>query len=151
MGSKWLSPGFRFHPTDVELVMYYLKRKVLGKRLHFEAIAVLDIYHHSPWDLPDRSLMKTGDLKWYFFCPRGKKYSSGSRVNRATDIGYWKTTGKDRSVNYKNEVVGMIKTLVFHTGKAPKGDRTDWVMYEYRLAEKFLSDIGVAQDSYVLC
>ncbi|WZZ66252.1 hypothetical protein YC2023_077622 [Brassica napus] len=26
-----LAPGFRFHPTDDELVSYYLKRKVLAK------------------------------------------------------------------------------------------------------------------------
>ncbi|XP_065874187.1 uncharacterized protein [Euphorbia lathyris] len=151
MGNKGLPPGFRFHPTDVELVKYYLKRKVLGKKMHFEAIAELDIYKYAPWDLPDRSLLRTGDLKWYFFCPREKKYSSGTRMNRATDLGFWKTTGKDRPVHYKNEAVGMIKTLVFHRGKAPKGDRTDWVMYEYRLEENELSTEGVAQDSYVLC
>ncbi|WCJ34947.1 NAC domain containing protein 82 [Euphorbia peplus] len=151
MGNKGLPPGFRFHPTDVELVKYYLKRKVLGKKLHFEAIAELDIYKHAPWDLRDKSLLRTGDLKWYFFCPREKKYSSGSRMNRATDLGYWKTTGKDRPVQYRNENVGMIKTLVFHRGKAPKGDRTDWVMYEYRLEDSDLSKKGVPQDSYVLC
>ena len=47
-----LPPGFRFHPTDVELVMYYLKRKVMGKKIPFEAISELNIYKFSPWDLP---------------------------------------------------------------------------------------------------
>lgn len=47
-----MPPGFRFHPTDVELVMFYLKKKVLRKRLGFEAIAVVDIYKFTPWDLP---------------------------------------------------------------------------------------------------
>lgn len=93
----------------------------------------------------DKSLLKTGDLEWYFFCPRGKKYASGGRMNRATEVGYWKTTGKDRSVEHKNGVVGMIKTLVFHTGRAPKGDRTDWVMHEFRLEDKELADKGIPQ------
>lgn len=91
--------------------------------------------------LSAKSRMPTRDLKWYFFCPIARKYGTGERQNRATDQGYWKTTGKDRSVNYKNEVVGMIKTLVFHTGKAPRGNRTDWVMHEYRLKEKDVVDM----------
>ncbi|KAL5752123.1 hypothetical protein ACOSQ2_022630 [Xanthoceras sorbifolium] len=151
MAKTSLPPGFRFHPTDVELVKYYLKRKVMGKKLCFEAIAEVDIYKHAPWDLPDKSCMRTRDLKWYFFCPREKKYANGARMNRATEFGYWKTTGKDRPVHYNNEVVGMIKTLVFHQGKAPRGDRTDWVMHEYRIEEKALADRGVVQDAYVLC
>ncbi|KAF3543855.1 hypothetical protein DY000_02003884 [Brassica cretica] len=46
-----LAPGFRFHPTDDELVSYYLKRKVLGKPVRFDAIGDVDIYKHEPWDL----------------------------------------------------------------------------------------------------
>ncbi|KAK2656251.1 hypothetical protein Ddye_009303 [Dipteronia dyeriana] len=151
MAKTSLPPGFRFHPTDVELVKYYLKRKIMGKKLCFEAIAEVDIYKYAPWDLPDKSCMGSRDLKWYFFCPREKKYSNGARMNRATEFGYWKTTGKDRPVHYNNEAVGMIKTLVFHRGKAPRGDRTDWVMHEYRIEEKDLADRGVVQDAYVLC
>ncbi|XVF14905.1 hypothetical protein REPUB_Repub09cG0100900 [Reevesia pubescens] len=151
MGKNSLAPGFRFHPTDVELVKYYLKRKVLGKKLSFRAIAEVDIYKHAPWDLPDMACLKTGDLKWFFYCPIEKKYGRGAKLNRATIYGYWKRTGKDRPVKYNDEVVGMIKTLVFHQGKAPSADRTDWVMHEYRLAEKDLADRGVAQDTYVLC
>ncbi|KAE8720581.1 NAC domain-containing protein 17 [Hibiscus syriacus] len=149
MGKNTLAPGFRFHPTDVELIMYYLKRKILGKKLCVNPIAEVDIYKYAPWDLPDMSCLKTGDLKWYFYCPIAKKYDRGDRVSRATVFGYWKATGKDRSVKYNDEVVGMIKTLVFHQGKAPRGERTDWVMHEYRL-EKKLADRGIVQDSYKL-
>ncbi|KAJ7976395.1 NAC domain-containing protein [Quillaja saponaria] len=144
-------PGFRFHPTDVELVRYYLKRKVMGRKPRAKVIAELDIYKYAPWDLPDKSCSINGDLKWYFFCPREKKYAIGARTNRATDVGYWKTTGRDRPVLYNNEVTGNIKTLIFHTGKAPRGDRTDWVMHEYRLEDKDLAAEGIAQDAYVLC
>ncbi|KAJ0440136.1 putative transcription factor NAM family [Helianthus annuus] len=30
----------------------------------------------------------------------------------------------------------MRKTLVFYKGRAPKGQKTDWIMYEYRLESK---------------
>lgn len=45
-------PGFRFHPTDEELVGFYLKRKVEKKPLRFELIKQIDIYKFDPWDLP---------------------------------------------------------------------------------------------------
>lgn len=89
--------------------------------------------------------MKSGDLKWYFFCPREKKYASGGRINRANEIGYWKSTGKDRAVSYNKKDVGQIKTLTFFRGKSPKGDQTGWVMHEYRLDEKNLPLENVAQ------
>ncbi|CAH8281823.1 unnamed protein product [Eruca vesicaria subsp. sativa] len=151
MGKTELAPGFRFHPTDVELVRYYLKRKVLGKKLLVDAIAELDIYKFEPSDLPDKSFIKSGDLKWHFFCPREKKYATGVRANRATVGGYWKTTGKERSVMCNAEVVGKIKTLVYHVGKSPRGERTDWVMHEYRLEDIVLTQKNIPQDTYVLC
>ncbi|KAI4389057.1 hypothetical protein MLD38_001321 [Melastoma candidum] len=45
-------PGFRFHPTDEELVGFYLKRKVLQRPLPIELIKQVDIYRYDPWDLP---------------------------------------------------------------------------------------------------
>ncbi|KAH0931297.1 hypothetical protein HID58_008414 [Brassica napus] len=151
MGKTQLAPGFRFHPTDVELVRYYLKRKVLGKKLLVDAIVEIDIYKFEPSDLPDKSYIKSGDLKWHFFCPREKKYATGVRANRATEGGYWKTTGKERAVMCNDEVVGKIKTLVYHVGKSPRGERTDWVMHEYRLEDKVLTQKNIPQDTYVLC
>ncbi|KMT14086.1 hypothetical protein BVRB_4g079110 [Beta vulgaris subsp. vulgaris] len=151
LGGKSLPPGFRFHPTDEELFMYYLKRKVLGKSLGPEMISEVEVYRFAPWDLPAMTCLKTRDLNWYFFCPRAKKYPNGGRANRATECGYWKSTGNDRTVTYNSRPVGKIKTLVFHRGKAPKGERTDWVMHEYRLEDKVLAERGVPQDCYVIC
>ncbi|OVA12798.1 NAC domain [Macleaya cordata] len=151
MARASLPPGFRFHPTDVELVLYYLRRKVIGKPLRFEVIAELDLYKFAPWDLPEKSCLRSRDLEWYFFCPRDRKYASGARMNRATEIGYWKTTGRDRDICNNSRSVGMKKTLVFHLGRAPRGNRTNWVMHEYRLEDKDLANTGISQDAYVLC
>ncbi|KAJ8526305.1 hypothetical protein K7X08_028782 [Anisodus acutangulus] len=146
-----LPPGFRFHPTDVELIMYYLKRKIMGKILHFEGITELNMYKFSPWDLPDKCCYKSKDLEWYFFCPRERKCASGAKMNRATETGYWKITGKDRSITCDEKIVGSVKTLIFHQGHPPKGQRTDWVIHEYKFEDKELIDAGFSQDSYVLC
>ncbi|XP_078168713.1 uncharacterized protein LOC144563174 [Carex rostrata] len=151
MSQAMLPPGFRFHPTDEELILYYLKRKVMGKKFQFMPISEVELYKFAPWDLPEMSCLRTKDLEWFFFCPRDKKYPNGSRANRSTEIGFWKTTGKDRTIVHDSRVVGMKKSLVFHTGKPPKGDRTDWVMYEYRLSDDRLAASGVPQDAYVIC
>lgn len=47
-----MMPGFRFHPTDEELVGFYLKRKIQQKSLPIELIKQVDIYKYDPWDLP---------------------------------------------------------------------------------------------------
>ncbi|EOA30567.1 hypothetical protein CARUB_v10013694mg [Capsella rubella] len=146
-----LAPGFRFHPTDEELVSYYLKRKVLGKPVRFDAIGEVDIYKHEPWDLAVFSRLKTRDQEWYFFSALDKKYGNGARMNRATNKGYWKATGKDREIRRDIQLLGMKKTLVFHSGRAPDGLRTNWVMHEYRLVEYETENNGSLLDAYVLC
>ncbi|KAM3404229.1 hypothetical protein ACQJBY_007365 [Aegilops geniculata] len=151
MAQACLPPGFRFHPTDVELVSYYLKRKIMGKKLFVEAISEVELYKFAPWDLPDKSCLQSKDLEWFFFCPRDKKYPKGSRTNRATPNGYWKTSGKDRTIELNARIVGLKKTLIFHEGKAPKGNRTDWVMYEYKMEDETLVSAGFSKDAYVLC
>ncbi|XP_022990012.1 NAC domain-containing protein 86-like [Cucurbita maxima] len=147
-----LPPGFRFHPTDEELVAYYLKRKINGREIELEIIPEVDLYKCEPWDLPGKSLLPSKDLEWYFFSPRDRKYPNGSRTNRATKAGYWKATGKDRKVNSQSRAVGMKKTLVYYRGRAPHGARTDWVMHEYRLDDREcdVPSSGL-QDAYALC
>lgn len=99
----------------------------------------LSIANKSKNDLAGQSILKTGDRQWFFFSPRDRKYPNGARSNRATRQGYWKATGKDRIVVCNSRNVGVKKTLVFYRGRAPSGQRTDWVMHEYTLDEEELN------------
>ena len=47
-----LPPGFRFHPTDEELVMHYLCRKCASQTISVPIIAEIDLYKFDPWQLP---------------------------------------------------------------------------------------------------
>ncbi|CAI0557103.1 unnamed protein product [Linum tenue] len=135
---KW-PPGFRFHPTDEELILYYLKRRICRRKLRLNVISELDVYKWDPEDLPGMFLIgTTGDRQWFFFSPRDHKYPNGGRGNRGTAQGYWKATGKDRVITCNSRNVGVKKTLVFYRGRAPTGERTDWVMHEYTLDEEEL-------------
>ncbi|XVE93965.1 hypothetical protein REPUB_Repub01dG0239700 [Reevesia pubescens] len=129
-------PGFRFHPTEEELLEFYLKNMIYGKKLRYDIIGFRNIYHHDPWDLP--GLSKIGEREWYFFVPRDRKHGNGGRPNRTTENGFWKATGSDRkivSLSDPKRIIGLKKTLVFYKGRAPRGSKTDWVMNEYRLPD----------------
>lgn len=76
-----------------------------------------------------------GEKEWYFFSPRDRKYPNGSRPNRVAGSGYWKATGTDKVITTNGRKVGIKKALVFYVGKAPKGNKTNWIMHEYRLSE----------------
>ncbi|CAN8294045.1 unnamed protein product [Cochlearia groenlandica] len=159
-------PGFRFHPTDEELVDYYLRKKVASKRIEIDFIKDIDLYKIEPWDLQGFvkypiiyiisftvinsfflnyillfelyiELCKIGHEEqsdWFFFSHKDKKYPTGTRTNRATKEGFWKATGRDKSIYIKhNCLIGMRKTLVYYKGRAPNGQKSDWIMHEYRL------------------
>ncbi|OEL13813.1 Transcription factor JUNGBRUNNEN 1 [Dichanthelium oligosanthes] len=130
-------PGFRFHPTDEELITFYLRRKVARKPLSIEIIKEMDIYKHDPWDLPKASTAG-GEKEWYFFCLRGRKYRNSIRPNRVTGSGFWKATGIDRPIysaatGRAGDSIGLKKSLVFYRGSAGKGTKTEWMMHEFRL------------------
>ncbi|KAL0369272.1 UNVERIFIED_CONTAM: NAC domain-containing protein 48 [Sesamum calycinum] len=147
-----LPPGFRFHPTDEELVTHYLCRKCASLSISVPIVAEIDLYKYNPWDLPGLALY--GEKEWYFFSPRDRKYPNGSRPNRAAGKGYWKATGADKPIGHPKPA-GIKKALVFYNGKAPKGEKTDWIMHEYRLADVDRSASkkkkSLRLDDWVLC
>ncbi|KAK3000156.1 hypothetical protein RJ639_022644 [Escallonia herrerae] len=147
-----LPPGFRFHPTDEEIITHYLMEKVTKTTFSAKAVGEVDLNKCEPWDLPKKA--KMGEKEWYFFCQRDRKYPTGMRTNRATESGYWKATGKDKEI-YKGRgcLVGMKKTLVFYKGRAPKGEKSNWVMHEFRLEGKFsyYNFPKAAKEEWVVC
>ncbi|KAL6606412.1 hypothetical protein ACP70R_042065 [Stipagrostis hirtigluma subsp. patula] len=132
-------PGFRFHPTDEELVDYYLRKKVASRRIDLNVIKDVDLYKIEPWDLQEKCRLggpgEEEQNEWYFFSHKDKKYPTGTRTNRATAAGFWKATGRDKPIyaNKHRQLVGMRKTLVYYKGRAPNGHKSDWIMHEYRL------------------
>ncbi|CAN6204890.1 unnamed protein product [Urochloa humidicola] len=145
---RW-PPGFRFSPTDEELVLYFLKRRIVSGRPS-PYVADVDVYKSHPSHLPERSALQTGDRQWFFFSRMDRKYPNGSRASRTTGDGYWKATGKDRFICGGARAVGNKKTLVYHHGRAPRGERTDWVMHEYTLLADALPPAAQGRESYAL-
>lgn len=59
-------PGFRFHPTDEELVGFYLRRKLDKKPITLQLIKQIDIYKYDPWDLPSIHLFSYNNIVLLF-------------------------------------------------------------------------------------
>nr|AFN55272.1 NAC domain-containing protein [Tamarix hispida] len=146
-----LPPGFRFHPTDEELIVCYLKNQAVSLPCPASIIPEVDIYKFDPWQLPEKA--EFGESEWYFFTPRERKYPNGARPNRAAVSGYWKATGTDKAIYSGNKYVGIKKALVFYKGRPPKGNKTEWIMHEYRLTDSPVNKKhgSMRLDDWVLC
>ncbi|XP_038708733.1 NAC domain-containing protein 71-like [Tripterygium wilfordii] len=125
--------GYRFHPTEEELINHYLQKKMLGYENQVSAIAEVDICKYEPWELPMKSKLPSNDYIWYFFGRPDYKYRNSKRANRKTKDGYWKVTGKKRSIKNRanNKTIGIKKNLVFYRGRVPEGVKTTWIIHEY--------------------
>ncbi|KAJ0703287.1 putative transcription factor NAM family [Helianthus annuus] len=129
-------PGFRFYPTEEELVAFYLPNKLKGQRddLH-HVIPVVNVYEHEPWQLPEEAgeLCNADTEQWFFFVPKQEKEVLGGKPSRTTTSGYWKATGSPTYVySSTSKVIGVKRTMVFYEGKSTKGKKTKWKMNEYR-------------------
>lgn len=56
-GQSRLPPGFRFHPTEEELLNYYLRKKVASERIDLDVIPDVDLNKLEPWDIQGRHLV----------------------------------------------------------------------------------------------
>ncbi|KAK6924384.1 NAC domain [Dillenia turbinata] len=91
--------GFRFHPTDEELVTHYLSQKALDGDFSAQAIGEVDLNRVEPWDLLGKATF--GKNEW------DTKYPTGLRTIRATDACCWKATGKDKEIYREKILVGV--------------------------------------------
>ncbi|KAJ7951373.1 NAC domain-containing protein [Quillaja saponaria] len=140
-GQSQVPPGFRFHPTEEELLQYYLRKKVAYDKIDLDVIRDVDLNKLEPWDIQEMcKIGTTPQNDWYFFSHKDKKYPTGTRTNRATAAGFWKATGRDKVIYSNSKRIGMRKTLVFYKGRAPHGQKSDWIMHEYRLDDNTVTN-----------
>ncbi|KAG6507792.1 NAC domain-containing protein 87-like [Zingiber officinale] len=149
-----LPPGFRFHPKDEEIILHYLIPRIVNLSFTSTAMGDVDLNKCEPWQLRSKAKMQ-GEKEMYFFFQKDRKYPTGMRTNRATESGYWKATGKDKEI-FKAKttaLIGMKKTLVFYKGRAPRGEKTNWVMHEFRLeGQHLLPNLPrSSKDEWVVC
>ncbi|KAK4482420.1 hypothetical protein RD792_009575 [Penstemon davidsonii] len=149
-----LPPGARFVPKDHELIVDHLMKKVMNEPVPYLSITEIDLAKHSPQELSE--IYDCNEEKeWYFYSPRDRKYPNGIRPNRAAGNGYWKATGADKLIYYGDKEVGKKKSLVYYEGKPPQGNKTNWIMHEYRTTKPNAKRTGLPNDmrldDWVLC
>ncbi|KAJ1426491.1 NAC domain [Sesbania bispinosa] len=66
--------------------------------------------------------------------------------------GFGKQQGETSALirnSYKK--IGMRKALVFYKGRAPRGQKIDWIMHEYRLEDGNDPRENANEDGWVVC
>ncbi|CAN0879391.1 NAC domain-containing protein 90 [Linum grandiflorum] len=113
-------PGFRFYPTEEELISFYLHHKLESRGQHrsAEKLSVDSSDHRNrPASVEEE--------QWFFFRRMQEREGRGGRPKRVAGCGYWKATG---SLGYVyssgRSCIGEKRTMVFYNGKAPNGRKT---------------------------
>ncbi|XP_037482341.1 uncharacterized protein LOC119361062 [Triticum dicoccoides] len=153
--------GFRFAPTDEELVEYYLLPRLQGRQhVPNDAIIEDNVYQCHPDELVNGKYKDKGqDNNWFFLTSRTRKYVNGGRPARSTDDG----RGRWKASTGTTEVVGATVTykesgLAYHEGPIKTEKKTKWLMHELTVPEyeNKLDKSGVRPksdtlDEYVMC
>ncbi|VAH00853.1 unnamed protein product [Triticum turgidum subsp. durum] len=133
--------GYRFYPTEEELVRFYLRHKLDGsRRADIErVIPVVDVFSLDPWQIPEvhRGACARHGEPWFYFCARQDQVARGGRPSRLTPSGYWKVEGSPGLVYSADGCpVGTKKTMVFYRGRRQAAANTKWRMKEYRALDE---------------
>lgn len=56
-GQSQVPPGFRFHPTEEELLKYYLRKKISNIKIDLDVIPDIDLNKLEPWDIQGSSFI----------------------------------------------------------------------------------------------
>ncbi|XP_073128501.1 NAC domain-containing protein 83-like [Henckelia pumila] len=126
-----LPPGFRFQPTDKEIVFQYLARKVFSCPLPASIIPEIAVSGPRPWSFPTGG----SDQERYFFINKAN-YGNRNRTVIPTRAGFWRVIGPEKRIVCSKTLplVGIKRTLVFYEGTNARVSRTDWIMHEYCIA-----------------
>ncbi|XP_009761286.1 NAC domain-containing protein 41-like [Nicotiana sylvestris] len=143
-----LPMGFRFHPTDVELINF-LKRYVHRGILPPDGdIEVAKIGVTEPWQIFGDSNSKE---KTRYFVSKLKRFkNSTKKFSRTVGRGTWKDQSGGAPIKHgsKNIIVGFRRSLKYKSNIV-KEQNDKWLMKEYILAEDYFKESN--EDIIVLC
>ncbi|KAK3035930.1 hypothetical protein RJ639_031353 [Escallonia herrerae] len=148
ISSRVLPYGFRFSPSDSQLIEHYLLNKIMGRELPSDYITYnAHLYEHHPAaqaaiDISARACRLEDKNAAYFFT-----HSKPSLIQKN---GYWKASAEDVQIeNNENQIVGFKRTLVFYQGKVAEGERTHWTVLEYRVNPKAIPNLDSSLETEV--
>ncbi|KAJ8620623.1 hypothetical protein MRB53_029152 [Persea americana] len=139
----YLPPGFRFKPSDLELIKDYLLPKVLGEQLPSDAVIEGEVYGDNA-QLPEGN-DSVGEQ--YFFVKR-KKNQKGTKTIRLAGDGYWKVTGNKKKIHEKRRNHICTKRSLVFKGKSNSRRKKNLLMDEYSLTRSMIQNNS---EDWVLC
>ncbi|KAK1577942.1 hypothetical protein Q3G72_026172 [Acer saccharum] len=148
--------GYRFNPTDQELIVHFLYNKVHANLLLSpNPVIEYDVYGGScPWK---RLFEECEENALYFFTRlKNKNDEKGKRINRATNSGMWRAQREKKIFSYydyQRVFIRFMRSFSFMPKTGTQESCGKWVMHEYRLDGCSLVDQsnGGAMKDYVLC
>ncbi|TXG49252.1 hypothetical protein EZV62_025127 [Acer yangbiense] len=123
-GFRLPAVGYRFNPTNQELIVHFLYNKCEENTLYF------------------------------FTRLKNKNDEKGKRINRATDSSTWRAQRDRKIFSYSDYqrvFIGFRRSFSFMLKTGSQESCGKWVMHEYRLHGCNLVDQSNAMKDYVLC
>ncbi|XP_007034076.2 PREDICTED: putative NAC domain-containing protein 94 [Theobroma cacao] len=127
-----ISTGFRFNPTDEELIEILIEKVSGNITMSFDFIVERNIYELEPQNLLWIQSVALNNNERYYYCKR----EGDSR--EVSGRGWWKATSHVKTISANGRVVGYKRPLTFHRFRDNERKRkgaikTDWIMHEYAL------------------
>ncbi|TXG62811.1 hypothetical protein EZV62_009805 [Acer yangbiense] len=151
-----ITVGFRFLPTDQELVTYFLFNRIFAQTDPFNDLEKFsvregDLYgSQDPWDI--WNLYGGDNLEdgqpLYLFTRLKKVSSNGSRISRRVGSGTWAGEDSGDTITSQNYVVGVKKRFRYENKKSP--DNGAWIMHEFAVDPSLLRQ-HQKPENIVLC
>ncbi|XP_059292340.1 NAC domain-containing protein JA2-like [Lycium ferocissimum] len=145
--------GYRFHPTNKELLKYllgFVRDEPLPEQ--YQLMQQVDLYaDKEPWQIFDED---TNNNTRYFITPQKKEKPEWKRFSRTVGKGTWKPQGKGKEVfDNKGRLMGYVKSLKYipRANKLSNNANGEWLMTEYSLYNGYLDAKESKKKGYVIC
>ncbi|XP_057794977.1 putative NAC domain-containing protein 94 [Salvia miltiorrhiza] len=131
-GNSVYAPGFKFRPTDEELIVHYLQLEFIKASLpQTRIIKHADIYDYEPHQLSGLVEEDHGDGKMYFYTMIKKIGKSKTDRSIKSKKGNWKPTQAPKEIkgSISGTIIGYKTSFKYYEDKK----KTQWLMQEYKL------------------